>query len=70
MKFSKERMIRRLTEDGRADQITDEVMMIMDNLDGCEASPSCWRRRVYDEPVLWVKGKDGDGQYVNEDDCE
>ena len=68
-RFSKEKMVARITADGRADMIDDEVISIMDNLDGCEASASCWRRQVYDEPVLWVVGKNGEGQYVNEDDC-
>lgn len=69
MKFSKQRMIDRLSTEGRADMITADVLAIMDNLDGQEASASCWRRRVYDEPVYYVVGKDGEGQYVNENDC-
>lgn len=70
MKFCKDRMIARLTEEGRADAITDENLAIMDNLDGQEVNTTCWRRTVYDEPVYWVWGKDGHGQYVNENDCE
>lgn len=70
MKFCKDRMIARLTEEGRADAITDEILAIMDNLDGQEVNITCWRRTVYDEPVYWVWVKDGHGQYVNENDCE
>lgn len=70
MKFCKDRMIARLTEEGRADAITDEDLAIMENLDGQEVNTTCWRRTVYDEPVYWVVGKDGQGQYVNENDCE
>ena len=69
MKFCKDRMIARLTEEGRADAITDEILAIMDNLDGQEVT-ACWPRTVYNEPVYWVVGKDGYGQYVNENDCE
>lgn len=69
MKFSKEAMIKRLTEDGRADMITDDIIAIMDNLDGQEASENCWNRQVKGEPVLWVIGKDGHGEYVAEADC-
>lgn len=69
IRFSKQLMIDRLTAEGRADAITDEVIRIMDNLDGQEASASCWKRQVYDEPVYWVVGKDGSGEYVNENDC-
>ena len=70
MVFKKELMVARLKEQGMEDKITPEIEATMDNLDGCEATSSCWRRRVYDEPVLWVVGKDGTGQYVNENDCE
>ena len=68
--FRKQRMIDRLTREGRAELITREIIRIMDNLDGQEATTQCWNRRVYDEPVLYVIGKDGKGAYVNEDDCE
>ena len=69
MIFKKERMIERLTNEGRVDMITPEIVAIMDNLDGQMATESCWRRRVYNEPVLYVVGKDGKGEYVYEDDC-
>ena len=69
MKFSKQMMVDRLTEEGMADRITDEIVAIMDNLDGQEAISSCWRRQVHGEPVYWVVGKDGKGEYVNELDC-
>lgn len=63
-------MVTRLVAAGLEDQITPEIEAIMDNLDGQDANPSCWRRQVYDEPVYWVVGKDGNGEYVNENDCE
>ena len=68
-KFSKARMIKRLTEAGKADMIDDDVKAIMDNLDGQEANRQCWSNTVYGEPVCWVIGKDGTGYYVHEDDC-
>ena len=70
MVFRKQKMVDRLTSDGRADQITPDIEAIMDNLDGCEATENCWNRRVYGEPVMYVIGKDGNGDYVNELDCE
>lgn len=70
MVFSKKKMVDRITREGRADLIGPEEEAIMDNLDGQEATRSCWRRVVYGEPVLWVVGKDGNGNYVNERDCE
>lgn len=69
MVFSKQKMIDRLTREGRADQITDAILAIMDNLDGQKASENCWERRVKDEPVLYVVGKNGEGEIVNEEDC-
>lgn len=69
MVFKKERMIARLEKEGRTDQITDVIDKIMDNLDGQPATTSCWQRQVFGEPLLWVVGKDGIGQYVNKNDC-
>lgn len=69
MVFKKERMVARLEREGRADLIDDEIRQIMDDLDGQEASTSCWNRRVYDEPVVLVVGKSGKSHYVNENDC-
>ena len=68
LKFSKAKMIERVTKEGRADLLTEDVLAIMDNLDGCKADASCWKRAVYHEPVYWVVGKDGKGAYVNEND--
>ena len=50
--------------------INDEVIRIMDNLDGQECTTASWHRQVYDEPVLSCKGKDGNYYDVNENDCE
>lgn len=68
-KFRKEMMVARLKAEGRANEITPEIEAIMDNLDEQEAFEGCWRRQVYGEPVLWVVGKDGSGEYVSENDC-
>lgn len=69
MKFSKEKMIERITAEGREDMLTPDVISIMNNLDGQEAHTQCWKRVVMDEPVFYVIGKDGNGEYVNENDC-
>lgn len=69
MKFSKAKMIARVVAEGRADMIDDEVIKIMDNLDGLEAHTNSWRRQVYGEPLLVVKGRDGKTYDVNENDC-
>lgn len=69
MRFSKQRMIDRVKKAGLGDRLTEDIIKTMDNLDGQEATASCWRRQVYGEPVLWVVGKDGTGEYVSEEDC-
>ena len=67
--FDKFRMIKRLDLDGRAAEITPEIGAIMDNLHGQPASANNWRRTVYGEPIMWVVGKNGIGEYVAETDC-
>ncbi len=69
MKFSKAKMMARIEKAGMLDMVDDEAREIMDNLDGQEATASCWNRVVRGEPVLWVVGKNGKGEYVNELDC-
>ena len=68
--FKKELMLKRIEEEGRSDMVTSDVVEILDNLDGQEVDKSCWDRVVYDKPVFWVVGKNGKGEYVNENDCE
>lgn len=70
MVFRKKLMLERIKNEGNMQLVDDTVLKIMDNLDGQEVTPACWRRQVYDEPVFWCVGKDGEGMYVNEDDCE
>ena len=69
MKFSKEKMIERVTAIGKADMIDETVVKIMDNLDGQEVSTSCWNRQVNGKPVYSCVGKDGKTYDVNENDC-
>ncbi len=70
MKFSKEKMLARIKKEGRSDLIDTQTIEIIENLDGCEAVESNWRKVVMGEPLLWVVGKNGHGEYVNEKDCE
>lgn len=68
--FSKEKMIKRLEKEGRANKIDNEIIAIMDNLDGQPVTTNSWNRQVKGEPVLACIGKDGKYYEVNEDDCE
>ena len=67
--FSKTKMMERIKEQGMENMVDDNVLRMMDNLDGQEVTASCWERVVKGEPVYWCVGKDGQGSYVNENDC-
>lgn len=69
MRFRKKMMLERLEREGRSDMVDDKSLVIMNDLDGLEASASNWRRMVHGEPVLYVVGRSGKGMYVNEADC-
>jgi len=69
MVFSKAKMIERLTNEGNAGAITEEIILIMDNLDGQPVSTNSWNRQVNDVPVYTCTGKDGKSYDVNENDC-
>ena len=69
MKFSKAKMIERLTNEGRASQIDTEVMHIMDKLDGKEAEKNHYKALIHDEEEYFVR-VDGVSYPVNKLDCE
>lgn len=69
MVFSKQKMIDRLTAEGRAQDIDDEALAIMDNLDGQPVGTNSWHRQVRNMPVYACRGKDGKVFDVNENDC-
>jgi len=54
MVFRKQKMIDRITKEGRADMIDDETLKIMDNLDGCEATNYNWESMVKGNNLAWV----------------
>lgn len=57
--FSKKRMIERLKKEGREAELTEEILKIMDVLDGRDAEDNCWRRVVYEEAVYFVTFPNG-----------
>jgi len=69
MIFSKAKMIARVTAEGRAYMINEDVERLMDLCDGQPVSPACWNRVVNDYPVYSCLGKDGKYHDVNEHDC-
>jgi|GEM_PF-2814799 len=70
MKFSKSKMIARLIKEGKRESITDEVLKIMDDLDGQEAVISKWDKMIYGRISLVCTGKSGTVQPVHSDDTE
>ena len=67
--FSKQKMLERIKKEGMMKMVDDDVIAIMDSLDGQEVNSNCWNRVVLDQPVYYCIGKDGKGHYVNEEDC-
>lgn len=68
--FKKELMLKRLEEEGRTQYVDDDIMALMDNLDGQEVSTSSWGRVVRGWPVYACIGKNGECHDVYEGDCE
>lgn len=71
MVFSKEKMIERLKVEGLWEDAStnEEVLGILDNLDGQDVGTNSWQRQVYGYPVYTCEGKDGKSYDVNENDC-
>ena len=69
MKFSAEKMKARLIAEGKGDKITDEILSIMNKLDGKEVEKNRFKALVYDEIEYGITV---DGEYftVNINDCE
>lgn len=69
MVFSKDKMLKRLSKEGRLEGLPTEVLDIMDNLDGQPVGTNSWNRQVMGAPVYTCEGKDGKSYDVNEEDC-
>jgi len=70
MKFSKQKMLDRIAKENRMHLVGETELAIMDDLDGQDVIANCWQRTVMHQPVYWCVGKSGEGNYVNENDCE
>lgn len=70
MKFSKQKMLDRIAKENRMHLVGETELAIMDDFDGQEVTASCWARVVKGLPVYYCVGKSGNGDYVNENDCE
>ena len=70
MVFRKEKMIERLTREGRGNEITMGTMLYMDNLDGQPAGIDSYNRLANGTRIYSCFGKDGQYFEVAETDCE
>ena len=69
--FKKQKMIDRLTNEGRINELTTEDYKLMDLLDGKEGTDYNWESFVNDRPLVWIFAKEieGGGAYVGLQDC-
>ena len=70
MKFYKSMMMDRLKAEGRIHEIDAIAENIMNDLDQCDVTTSCWERAVNNRHVYWCVGKSGVGYLVAEVDCK
>ena len=65
--FRAEKMIARITEEGRADMLTPEIMEKIRSLDGKVGDSWNWAYVVNDEDLVWIESEQ---TYVNFADTE
>lgn len=69
--FRKQKMIDRLTREGRINEVTREDYELMDKLDGCVGNDYNYRSVVFDDPIVWIEETDEHpGAYVCLQDCD
>ena len=69
--FRMSKMLARLEKEGRASEVTPQIMSIMRQLDGRTGTDYNWQSVVGDEPLVLINDDDvPQGLYVNVDDCD
>ena len=75
--FRAEKMIARLTEEGRMNEVGDSDMALIKFLDGKKGNGYNWESFVNGNPLVWIsasdekfEGKKFDGAYVALCDCD
>lgn len=69
--FRKQKMIDRLTKEGRLNQVHAEDYELMDKLDGHKANDYNYRSFVFGDNLSWIEPFEGcEGAYVCTEDCE
>lgn len=70
MVFSAEKMLKRLEEEGRMNEVRKEDRELMEKLDGKVGNDYNWESFVHDKNLVWIeKGPDNPGAYVCREDC-
>lgn len=67
--FKKQKMVDRITEEGRAHMLDQATLALMDELDGLEAFPNRWRQTVHGEENAYYCVLNGNQIPVNLSDC-
>ena len=69
--FRKQKMIDRLTREGRINEVRPEDYELMDKLDGCVGNDYNYRSVVFDDPLVWIEEtEEHPGAYVGLQDCD
>lgn len=69
--FRKEKLIARLTAEGRMHLIDDEKMAVIDNIDGKTATPNIWKKSLYDDDDAYICTTDDGRQFaIKLTDCD
>ena len=71
MRFSKEKMLARLTKEGRMHMVEPEDLALMDKLDGKIGNDYNWESFVNGNNLVWIPADDEleEGAYVCRADC-
>lgn len=68
--FRKELMLKRLEEENLLDKVDDEVMKLMNELDGKEVHKNDWKALVFDELEYIARDSEGTTYPINKYDVE
>lgn len=71
MVFKAQKMIDRITKEGRANLLDETTLKFIKSLDNKIGNTYNWRAQVYGEDVVYIeKDSDQDGTYVALCDCD
>ena len=68
--FRKELMLKRLEKENLLDKVDDEVMKLMNELDGKEVHKNDWKALVFDELEYIARDSEGTTYPINKYDVE